>query len=362
MADLKRAALKLNPEVFFVVHEGALVVWNVRLHTQHELSTEHLEALLSNEEQFDLELLTELVETNVLVPAGDAAEPWGWDKLSQLFHLGTAATLPRGVTPEPEAEQLRYLEYCRSLSATTPADQFSYRRGERSVSLAGREAPASMRGLVDILGRRASSRTLGRTPIELDELALVVSETFRYRPHDQAAQDERRLTIQGVRRSSPSGGSLQSCEAYVIAFSVNGLEPGLYHYWSDTDALGRLGDVPKDPDLFMMMGAQAAAADLSAAILITCRFDKLWWKYPSSRALRVAYMDAGHLSQTAQVVATGLGLRTWVTGYFFDPQVREYLQVNDTPQHPLLLVGLGDKGPVQPFDRYARSDAAPAQP
>ncbi len=109
-----------------------------------------------------------------------------------------------------------------------------------------------------------------------------------------------------------------------------------------------LGDEFSFGELFC---GQMFADDLSAAIVISCRFDKLMWKYKQSRAYRAALLDAGHLSQTVQLIATALGIRTWPTAAFYDDELGALLELSeDCSESALLVVGLGT-GEVNPFDR-----------
>jgi SagB-type dehydrogenase family enzyme len=210
----------------------------------------------------------------------------------------------------------------------------------------------TLKQLEELLGRRRTNRTFTGEPIPASALAAILSEALRYRDHDGEQFTARGLATPTRRRSSPSGGSLQSCEAYVLARQVQDLEEGIYHYWSDQDALGRLASLPESMGFGDLAAGQMLADELSALVVITCRFDKLAWKYPHSRAYRVALMDAGHLSQTFQLLATAHGLRTWVTGMFFDWNVRSMLQIGlDSQEYPLLMLGLGT-GDYCPFDRY----------
>jgi SagB-type dehydrogenase family enzyme len=81
------------------------------------------------------------------------------------------------------------------------------------------------------------------------------------------------------------------------------------------------------------------------------------WKYPHSRAYRVALFDAGHLSQTVQLVATALGLRTWITAAFYDNELNDLLALDGGGnEHALLVVGLGT-GDVDAIDRDMRNEA-----
>jgi SagB-type dehydrogenase family enzyme len=232
-----------------------------------------------------------------------------------------------------------------------PDDAFRYRRGARAIAMGERAAPAEVAPLLRLLGQRVTSRTFVTDPIPFGALATILSATFRYRDHDDEAFRKRGLATPTRRRSSPSGGSLQSCEAYVLVQRVEDLRPGVYHYWSDADSLGFMHETPRDLELGHVLFEQAFAKDAGALIVMTGRFDKTWWKYRTSRAYRVVMMDCGHLSQTAQLVATSFGLQTWPTGAFYDDLLADLLALpRQGPEFPLLVVALGGKGAPNPFD------------
>jgi nitroreductase len=56
----------------------------------------------------------------------------------------------------------------------------------------------------------------------------------------------------------------------------------------------------------------------------------------------MAFVEAGHLSQTFQLVATALGLNTWLTGAFGDTQVETLLNLEGCSEQPLFFVGCGE--------------------
>jgi SagB-type dehydrogenase family enzyme len=90
-----------------------------------------------------------------------------------------------------------------------------------------------------------------------------------------------------------------------------------------------------------MLAGQMYAADLPFGVFITCRFDKLWWKYPQSRAYRVALFDTGALLQSFLLVSTALGLKTWLTGHFYDDEINRLLGVDGVSESVLLFAGAG---------------------
>jgi SagB-type dehydrogenase family enzyme len=144
----------------------------------------------------------------------------------------------------------------------------------------------------------------------------------------------------GARRSSPSGGGLNACEGFLHVQNVSGLAPGLYAYHPADHALSFISPLPGSP-LGQLLCGQHFINNLPVGLYISARFDKLWWKYPHSRAYRMAYVEAGHIAQTFQLVATALGLSTWLTGALTDDQVETLLGLEDSAEQPLFFVGCG---------------------
>ena len=93
---------------------------------------------------------------------------------------------------------------------------------------------------------------------------------------------------------------------------------------------------------------------LAFGVFFVSDLDAVWTKYLHSRAYREIFLDTGHLSQTMQLLATSLALNTWISGYFRDEILIDYLQL--TPQQaPILYVGVGkgERTPIHPDMRDA---------
>ena len=345
--------LTISDDVLFVIESGQLVAWNCRTHEQFEVSAPYLDALLKRHIDSADPIAEELASAGLLRDVAGKSSAWSWDRLSRIFHVGTSAERPATYKAAPKEQGDKYLEYCASISRNMPSETFNYRRGaETRLPDAPCEDAAGLANLKELLANRKTSRSFTGEVISASVIATILSETFAYRDHDEELFSSRGLSTPTRRRSSPSAGSLQSCEAYLFARQVDGLDEGVYHYWSDKAALGRFAPLPTDFSLGDLAAGQMLADELSALVIITCRFDKLAWKYPHSRAYRVALLDAGHLSQTFQLLATAQGLRTWITGMFFDWDIRRLLELDeDSQEYPLLMLGLGT-GPYCPFDNY----------
>ena len=139
---------------------------------------------------------------------------------------------------------LAYLEYCTSIMDTMPADAFTTTRGTIDVDLSLTERGETC-DLLEALENRRSNRTFSGDEIPFADISAVLDESFRYREHDREAYEKSGMATPTKRRSSPSGGSLQSCEAYLIAKRISGLASGVYHYQSHRRNLGRVRDLPE---------------------------------------------------------------------------------------------------------------------
>ncbi len=342
----------VSGDVFFLVNGETFVAWDYKHHLQFALSASCVRALVDPEfRRHSPNVTRELARCGILVPSLHGIEStWGWDILSRIFHLGTSRDRPPSTRKSASEASWEYVTHCASIIKKIPSDAFSTDRGIGDVSLDIR-ANNKPNALLDVLASRSSNRRFSGDPIAFSDASIVLDETLRYREHNDDAYEAAGMFTPTMRRSSPSGGSLQSCEGYLIARKVSGLSPGIYHYRSHRRNIGLVAPLPQDFNFGTLLGGQMFAEDLSAAIVLSCRFDKLMWKYRQSRSYRVALLDAGHLSQTAQLVATSLGLRTWLTAAFFDEEMSNLLTLDkNSNEFPLLVIGLG-AGEPNPIDR-----------
>lgn len=98
------------------------------------------------------------------------------------------------------------------------------------------------------------------------------------------------------------------------------------------------------------MADQFYMEGLAFGVFMVSDLTRVWEKYLHSRAYREIFLDAGHLSQTLQLTATSLSLNTWVSGYFRDDDLINYLGITEENKAPLLFVGIGkgNRTPLHP--------------
>ncbi|MFU2327021.1 SagB family peptide dehydrogenase [Pseudomonas sp. NFX98] len=336
--------MQINPYLFILPRTPGQIVWNYKDHVQYELDLEYshrLAQLISNPDSFDSRntIDTHLLKAEILTAKKIDSPTWGWDDLSKIFHIGTQ-NIPNEHVPQNTHEWTRqYLQHCNEVLAKQAPD--CRRSGNAPTELIELPAPCALtHSLNDALVQRKTCRSFTGTCILLSDVSslLYLSLGYLNERHSDHGGSPPNLS---ARRSSPSGGGLNACEGFVLVQNVAGLEPGIYAYHSAEHALSRVNPLP-DSALGQLLSGQHFINDLPLGLFITARFDRLWWKYGHSRAYRMAFVEAGHLSQTFQLVATALGMNTWMTGAFADTQVETLLNLEGCAEQPLFFVGCGE--------------------
>ena len=201
--------------------------------------------------------------------------------------------------------------------------------GAATVSLA-RPARLPPADLWAVLRSRRSRREFAADPLSQETLFLLL----------WAAQG---ITEQGTwaLRAAPSAGALYPVETYVCASLVDGLAPGLYH-WELPDE--RLALVAARQDV----AAAACRACLDQEMVAQAPASFIWsavWgraaqKY-GDRALRYAYMDAGHLAENLHLAAVALGLGACMIGAFLDDEMNALVGVDGQQESVIYAACVG---------------------
>ena len=126
-------------------------------------------------------------------------------------------------------------------------------------------------------------------------------------------------------RAAPSAGALFPVETYVLAFRVDDLEPGLYHYAPLDDRLERVSALPDRRTVIADVLAPGLADTTPPVILaMTAVLPRVQAKY-GERGYRFSLLEAGHIGQNLSLLAAGLGLAGNCIGGFCDDEVNRLL-------------------------------------
>ena len=185
-------------------------------------------------------------------------------------------------------------------------------------------------GVFDVLTRRRSVREYGSPPLGLEELGGLL----------WAAAGVTARQMGFAFRTAPSAGGLFPIEHYVVANSVTGLEPGVYHYAVLDEALELLRG--GDHRLTVAHAAldQAIAAEADAVFVWTAVLERSRWKY-GQRFARYIFLDAGHIAGNVALAAVALGLGSCQIAAFFDDEAAALLGVDEDDEPVVYMTTVG---------------------
>lgn len=188
----------------------------------------------------------------------------------------------------------------------------------------------------DVFALRRTHRHFSDDPVTLDELATLLFHSFA--PHrflDGGAFGTQQCRV------SASAGARHEVEAYVVAYNVTGVPPGLYHYSVARHALELLDDDVSRERIASLTYRQDASYAGAFTVLTTAVANRLAWKYRHPRAYRLWMYDAGHYAQTFALTATALGLGPFQTVAFVDSEVERLLGVDPDEEFAVYLLAAG---------------------
>lgn len=175
-------------------------------------------------------------------------------------------------------------------------------------------------------------------PVSLEAISGMLAMAYGPTGRIQSKNGE---DIQFLRATASAGG-LYPCEMYLLAFNVEGLEPGKYHYRPTENSLEvlHLGDFLED--FVGTASYPGLAKSAAAAIVITTMTRRTVFKY-RHRGYRFAIIDVGGLCQQLYLTGTAMGMETCALGGFFDDEAAALLDLNSV-QEPVQIVFLVGPG------------------
>ena len=145
-------------------------------------------------------------------------------------------------------------------------------------------------------------------------------------------------------RSVASAGALYPNELYLGAYTVDGLDNGIYHYGIHNRTLS-----PLRSGAFGQVTAEAIAEpkvdEIFACFFITGIFFRSAWKY-RARAFRYVLLDAGHLLENLLLSLKALRLPFSIHYDFNDSQIDKLLGLDGKREVCLVCVTVRGKSPT----------------
>ncbi len=168
------------------------------------------------------------------------------------------------------------------------------------------------------------------TPRERVDLPML-SKLLRFAAGYQPVAD-------GQRRIAPSGGGLASADLFVVVRKVEGLEPGVYHYFGWRHQLERVGVVPDS----VLAGALGTLETELPPLLVVGTSDmrKTRQKYDEF-SFRIGVLDSGVARQFLQDIADAAGIATVEYADARDPVMAHLLQLPTAGSRHMQTFALG---------------------
>jgi SagB-type dehydrogenase family enzyme len=244
---------------------------------------------------------------------------------ARVYHAESAIT--RDWTPRLTSEE----SHAHALN-------LGYKRypGAPSVTLPG-SADVSQRGVTEAIHLRRSVNEFTDAPMDLGTLAALLRGSCGVTRRGE-------LPL----RAAPSAGALYPIETYVLAFRVDGLEAGLYHYALLADELERVSDLADRRQVVAAVLAPGLAdATPPAIVAMTAVLPRVEAKY-GERGYRFSLLEAGHIAQNLYLLASGLGLAGSAVGGFCDAELARVLRLDDPAEVAVYLFLTGWPGSETP--------------
>ena len=279
--------------------------------------------------------VTELVDRTLLTsddrppdPKGPALTRWEpWNPVAGFYHLATKDA-PYTDPDQPSKSVGTLLWHPEHL-----------KKYPDSARLELPEFPRAG-GFPEVLLQRRTWRHFGDRQVTLDELSTLLGLTWGVQMWVHG-WDDRPAPF----KTSPSGGARHSLEAYVLAWHVEGVDPGTYHYCPDTHSLAVLETGTPISVLEDFVPHQKWFHRPAAVVFMTSVFERVHSKYRHPRAYRVLHLEAGHFSQTFCLVATWLGLAPFLTTALGDTAIERHLGIDGVDESVIHAVGVGSRPP-----------------
>lgn len=276
----------------------------------------------------------------------EAARESFWHPYAFLHHAIT-----RGERPETEAlpkdldqlaEQAR-LDLANLVAKSPPPEpafQPSATQASSTQEIALPIEPTDER-LFELMAGRSTVRIFDRdSSITQRQLSILLREVWGV-----VGTSESIPGLKLFKKTSPSGGALHPTEVFPLIISVQGMEPGVYHYNAESHRLACLHslDVEAARDLAdRVSGGQIYPRNAAALFMMTSRFERCFWKYRNhAKAYRVACFDVGHLSQSFYLACTAIGLGPFFSAAIDDEEIETLLNIDGIGHAPMAICGCG---------------------
>lgn len=157
-----------------------------------------------------------------------------------------------------------------------------------------------------------------------------------------------RVTYSKEITASPSAGGLYPIRIYAMLLQPVGVLPeGLYEYDSESHELIAFDSSIDRHELGFALNSDSLLYGAPLIMVVAAEIDRQPTKY-ANRGYRYSLIEAGHVAQSAHLVAQEMGLSTLEYCGFQDVQLAEVLRLKSSGIKPLLTLAVGKAGSEVP--------------
>jgi SagB-type dehydrogenase family enzyme len=190
--------------------------------------------------------------------------------------------------------------------------------------------------LAETLISRVTPASIKPGTLKLDQVAALLYYSYGI------TRDKKGNNFSRYFRCTPSGGGMFPLEIYIGSKHIEEIPSGIFHYNPIKNQLRLIleGD-PSSRIAETLVPSQANLAfDSSITIFISGLFRRSTFKY-QSRGYRFVFLEAGHVAQNINLVATALGLGCINIGGYFDHDADELLGFDGLNQSTIYMQAIG---------------------
>lgn len=275
----------------------------------------------------------------------EAEKTWvrlGWQD-ALMMHRATRNTLWRHDYP-PNPQVMTWFFHDTEILPDTPRPEIADIITDDTLYLPDATEQLTQVNAIEAIHRRRTHRNFEGTTLTLDAVSDLLHWAFR--PIIPGATRKYFTTL------SSADGFREKHEIYPISVHVY-FDPAkfpagfqsehtLFTYNPRHHALVPISS-QRDPEFRFsrLLWDQEFADGAPMMLILGINWDQFMWKYRSSHAYRMAHYDLGAYMQTAMVIATGLGLRTFITPAIDDDRFARLLGTTESQYAPSYVLAVG---------------------
>lgn len=330
--------MNISHNFFLYFKDNQPILFNYKDKKEYNVQKEYLYTLINHsktEEQNtdSSKIVQDFITADVFTLKENKVEPY-LNYYAHMFHHLTKDTSNAMAESTEEEWAGQYLEVCKRVKQQEFPRRAKIEDFEIVYTLPTAEQVNT--DLVDTLKKRKTVREFEPSKVTINQLSNLLFYSFGY--------------VHGVekeygpfrRRTSPSGGSLQIIEPYVTIFNVEGIENGVYFYEPETHSLCKVNDQFSYEDLRECLAGQFFGNNCTFGIFLAANLEILAWKYKTPRNYKVVFLEAGHFSQTSQIIAVSQSLQTWITGAFKESAIEKFCKMDGIKKIPVFFTAYGN--------------------